>query len=279
MNSFSAVYPVKGLDESRYVDIVAKRFNTIGHRITPDAEHFLDRLARITWHQDIPTGTSGVYTQNFVMKLAHGNVTVLLDGQGADELLAGYLSYVVFHLNDLRKRNLGRWIGEQAAFCSGCLAALQCVAQFARVRLPRARSCRADRMRCSSRTYLRMAKQRRSRRAAADAAEAATTSTVTCIKRCCARASRRCCTTKIATAWHTGLRRACRSSITGWSNSRWRAGVSRKFRARRRRSSCGGRCKRCAAVGNHASAKTSSATRRPFAQWLRGTLRTKSMPS
>ena len=119
MNSFSAVYPVKGLDESRYVDIVAKRFNTIGHRITPEPAHFLDRLKVITWHQDIPTGTSGVYTQNFVMKLAHGNVTVLLDGQGADELMAGYLSYVVYHLNDLRKRDLGRWIGEQAAFAAG----------------------------------------------------------------------------------------------------------------------------------------------------------------
>ena len=119
MNSFSAVYPVKGLDESRYVDIVANRFQTIAHRITPDPQDFLDRMAQITWHQDIPTGSSGVYTQNFVMKLAHGNVTVLLDGQGADELLAGYLSYVVYYLNDLRKRDFGRWIGEQAAFVGG----------------------------------------------------------------------------------------------------------------------------------------------------------------
>ncbi len=119
MNSFSAVYPVKGLDESRYVDIVSSRFNTIEHRVTPDPADFLARLAKITWHQDIPTGTSGVYTQNFVMKLAHGNVTVLLDGQGADELLGGYLSYVVYHLNDLRRRDFGRWLGEQAAFTVG----------------------------------------------------------------------------------------------------------------------------------------------------------------
>ena len=133
------------MDESRYVDIVANRFQTIAHRITPDPQDFLDRMAQITWHQDIPTGSSGVYTQNFVMKLAHGNVTVLLDGQGADELLAGYLSYVVYHLNDLRKRDFGRWIGEQARFCRRRLGALQRLAQRPRIRLPRPRVSRRQR--------------------------------------------------------------------------------------------------------------------------------------
>jgi asparagine synthase (glutamine-hydrolysing) len=119
MNSFSAVYPVKGMDESRYVDIVSSEYRTIAHRVTPSPDDFLARMDRITWHQDIPTGTSGVYTQNFVMQAAHGNVTVLLDGQGADELFAGYLSYVVYHLNDLRKRNPAQWLIEQAAFLLG----------------------------------------------------------------------------------------------------------------------------------------------------------------
>lgn len=119
MNSFSAVYPVKGLDESRYVDIVSSAYKTIAHRITPAPDGFLARMDRITWHQDIPTGTSGVYTQNFVMQSAQGNVTVLLDGQGADELFAGYLSYVVYHLSDLRRRDPVRWLREQTAFMLG----------------------------------------------------------------------------------------------------------------------------------------------------------------
>jgi asparagine synthase (glutamine-hydrolysing) len=119
MNSFSAVYPVKGLDESRYVEIVANRFNTIQHRTSPTPESFLERMKKITWHQDIPTASSGVYTQNFVMKLAHGNVTVLLDGQGADELMAGYLSHVVYYLNDLRRHSPARWLREQTAFILG----------------------------------------------------------------------------------------------------------------------------------------------------------------
>ena len=116
MNSFSSVYAVRGFDEGRYVDIVANRYNTIQHVTSPSTEGFLSLMERITWHQDIPTVATGVYSQNFVMKLAHGNVTVLLDGQGADELLAGYLSAVMFHLSSLRRRDPLRWIGEEAAF-------------------------------------------------------------------------------------------------------------------------------------------------------------------
>jgi asparagine synthase (glutamine-hydrolysing) len=119
MNSFSAVYPVKGLDETGYVDLVSQQYGTIKHKTTPNPDQFLERMRKITWHQDIPTGSSGVYTQNFVMELAHGNVTVLLDGQGADELFAGYLNYVVHYLSDLRKRSPVRWVNEQAMFLLG----------------------------------------------------------------------------------------------------------------------------------------------------------------
>ncbi|MBL8130808.1 MAG: asparagine synthase (glutamine-hydrolyzing) [Anaerolineae bacterium] len=105
MNSFSTIYPVRGMDEGRYIRLVGDQYGTQGHTVTPDAVGYLERLERITWHQDIPTGTTGVYSQNFVMSLAHGVVTVLLDGQGADELFGGYLSYVVAHLRDLLQRD------------------------------------------------------------------------------------------------------------------------------------------------------------------------------
>ena len=91
-------------------------YHTIDHRITPEQSDFLSRLECITWHQDIPTPTATVYSQHFVMKLAQGNVTVLLDGQGADELFAGYLSHAVMYLNDLRRRDPARWTREYAQF-------------------------------------------------------------------------------------------------------------------------------------------------------------------
>ncbi|MBK8026603.1 MAG: asparagine synthase (glutamine-hydrolyzing) [Chloroflexi bacterium] len=105
MNSFSTIYPFKGMDEGRYIHLVSDTYGTRRHTITPDASQYLDRLERITWHQDIPTGTTGVYSQNHVMALAHGVVTVLLDGQGADELFGGYLSYVVAQLKNLLRRD------------------------------------------------------------------------------------------------------------------------------------------------------------------------------
>ena len=45
-----------------------------------------------------PTGGAGVYTQWHVMQEAHGRVKVLLDGQGADELLGGYFHYFPAYL-------------------------------------------------------------------------------------------------------------------------------------------------------------------------------------
>ncbi len=119
MNSFSSVFPVKGLDETRYVELIEREFHTLAHRVTPMPNDFMRRIERITWHQDIPTASASLYTQHHVMELAHGNVTVLLDGQGGDELFAGYLNYVVYYLSDLRRRDPARWLKEQTEFVLG----------------------------------------------------------------------------------------------------------------------------------------------------------------
>jgi asparagine synthase (glutamine-hydrolysing) len=116
MNSFSSVYPYKGYDERRYIDLVANACRTIRHEISPTPVNFYKRMSDITWHQDIPTGDASVYSQSFVMELAHGKVTVLLDGQGADELFAGYLSYVTAHIALLRRRDPIRWLREGTQF-------------------------------------------------------------------------------------------------------------------------------------------------------------------
>jgi asparagine synthase (glutamine-hydrolysing) len=105
MNSFSSIYRVKGMDERAYIDLVSNRYKTHRHEVTPSPDHYFADLERITWHQDIPTGTPTVYSQYAVMRLAHGKVTVLLDGQGADEMFGGYLSYVVYHLRSLFKQS------------------------------------------------------------------------------------------------------------------------------------------------------------------------------
>jgi len=116
MNSFSSIYAVKGYDEKRYIDLVAGRYNTIRHETTPSPEGFYARMSDIIWHQDIPTADPTVYSQSFVMQSAHKNVTVLLDGQGSDELFAGYLGYVAYHIQQLRRRDPLRWLREGSQF-------------------------------------------------------------------------------------------------------------------------------------------------------------------
>ncbi len=116
MYSYSTDYPVKGYDESRYIDLVAERYRTIRHEITPTPDEFLPRLETITWHQDIPTNGASVYSQHFVMRLAQGKVVVLLDGQGADEMFAGYLGHVTYQMAHLRRTDPARWLVQGSRF-------------------------------------------------------------------------------------------------------------------------------------------------------------------
>jgi asparagine synthase (glutamine-hydrolysing) len=59
-------------------------------------------LKRIVWHLDEPSLALGVYPQWHVMSLAHdAGATVVLDGQGGDEVFAGYTNYAPQHLYGL----------------------------------------------------------------------------------------------------------------------------------------------------------------------------------
>jgi asparagine synthase (glutamine-hydrolysing) len=62
-----------------------------------------DELEQVVYHQDEPFVTTAIFAQWEVMKEASKHVTVTLDGQGADELLAGYFPYYVVFLRQLLK--------------------------------------------------------------------------------------------------------------------------------------------------------------------------------
>ena len=79
----------------------------------PTSERFVAELDPLVWHQDEPIVSTGPYAQWCVMRLAQPNVTVLLNGQGGDELLAGYVPYQYVYLRELlRKRQLGAFTRE-----------------------------------------------------------------------------------------------------------------------------------------------------------------------
>ncbi len=107
-NTFSACSEVKRYDERDYIDIVVANTGVQGHYVYPDLDALFETLDDMTWHQDEPFGSTSIYAQWHVFKLAAGaQVRVLLDGQGADELLAGYYTFFAPHFAGLLVN--GRW--------------------------------------------------------------------------------------------------------------------------------------------------------------------------
>lgn len=103
VETFSSIYPDRGYDEKRFIDDVVEAYGTVPNPVEPTGEDLPQVFDRLVWHQDEPTGGPGLYSQWRVMEKARTKVTVLLDGQGGDELLAGYHHYFREYLSELAK--------------------------------------------------------------------------------------------------------------------------------------------------------------------------------
>lgn len=100
--TFSARFEDPSRDEGKWMDLVTRSNRVERHDVWPTAERFFAELSDLFWHQEEPFTSASVYAQWSVMRLAKQNgVTVLLDGQGADEMLAGYHSYFDVMTDDL----------------------------------------------------------------------------------------------------------------------------------------------------------------------------------
>ena len=105
-DTFSAVFPGFKKDERKYIDHVIAATNVNPHFTEPADEGFISSIEKLNWHQEQPYGSASIYVQYCVMQLAkENNVTVLLDGQGADEVLAGYHAYYPEYFKELKKNN------------------------------------------------------------------------------------------------------------------------------------------------------------------------------
>ena len=92
--TFSARFTDESKDEGKWIEQVTKATHVEPHFVWPTGEQMFDDLKRLFYHQEEPFGSASIYAQWCVMRLAkENNVTVLLDGQGADETLAGYHAY------------------------------------------------------------------------------------------------------------------------------------------------------------------------------------------
>lgn len=106
-HAFSARFPGSPLDEGRYIADVVRHANVNLHEVAPTPT--FEDLERTVWHQDLPFLSLSIYAQWSVMRLAcESGVIVLLDGQGADETMAGYHQFFAAFYRRLFRQ--GQWL-------------------------------------------------------------------------------------------------------------------------------------------------------------------------
>lgn len=119
--TFSSVFPGHKIDESAYIDEIVSQKKLISYKNYPSFEDFLEKLDSILYHQDLPFLGTSVFAQWSTFQSAKKEgVTVLLDGQGADESLLGYswmLNSVIFdYLKKLDLLSLYKFIRWQIKY-------------------------------------------------------------------------------------------------------------------------------------------------------------------
>lgn len=94
IHTFTYVARGSAINEERWADIVNEHVGAIAHKVTAGPQELSDDLDALICAQAEPFGTTSIYAQYRVFQLAKEcGITVMLDGQGADESLGGYEGY------------------------------------------------------------------------------------------------------------------------------------------------------------------------------------------
>ncbi len=118
VKTFSIGFNEDSFSELKFARVAAKHFNTDHHEfiVTPDLVEVVEDLV---WHLDEPFSDPSAMPTYMVSKMARDYVTVVLSGDGGDELFAGYNRYLnhfkrpaLSYLPDPIRRNLVRPLSE-----------------------------------------------------------------------------------------------------------------------------------------------------------------------
>lgn len=94
IQTFSFIASSSDVSEEPWVDYINAHTGSIPHKVTATAEDLSRDIDDLVAAQGEPFGSTSIYAQYRVFRLARDSgITVTLDGQGADELLAGYSGY------------------------------------------------------------------------------------------------------------------------------------------------------------------------------------------
>ncbi|HEX6973424.1 MAG TPA: asparagine synthase (glutamine-hydrolyzing) [Vicinamibacterales bacterium] len=93
LKTFSVAFKDRAFSELDYARQVSTAIKADAHEIVIDDEDFFGALPKLIWHEDEPIAHPSSIPLYFVSALARQHVTVVLTGEGSDELLAGYGKY------------------------------------------------------------------------------------------------------------------------------------------------------------------------------------------
>jgi asparagine synthase (glutamine-hydrolysing) len=101
-HTFSAIWPGYACDESYYIEKVNQQYQCYPNAFTPETNDVFSTIDKLILSQELPLQGSSLLAQWFVMEMAgKKGIKVLLDGQGADEILGGYFSYIPPYQNEM----------------------------------------------------------------------------------------------------------------------------------------------------------------------------------
>ena len=93
LESVSIIFDNPAFTEKPFIDKVAQQLGIISHQFPLEPDFYQDNLVKATWHLEEPINhpnTIGIY---LLAQRAREFVTVLLSGEGADEVFGGYARY------------------------------------------------------------------------------------------------------------------------------------------------------------------------------------------
>lgn len=104
-HTFSACFQEERIDERPFMEAAISHNQAVAHRVSPTSDDLMRDLDDLIRTQDEPFASTSIYAQYRVFGLAReSGVPVSLDGQGADELFAGYTTYHTEAVRDLIER-------------------------------------------------------------------------------------------------------------------------------------------------------------------------------
>src|SRR5205823_5250841 len=107
VKTFAVGYSEAEFSELSYARHVAGVIGTDHHEVVIGMEDFFNALPRLIWHEDEPITWPSSVSLYFVSKLAREHVTVVLTGEGSDEMFGGYARYRHYAMNERYLRLYG----------------------------------------------------------------------------------------------------------------------------------------------------------------------------